>query len=446
KFTQELASLNKINDIDKEKIKCISIHATTNAASDGSETKKHSLGQDEELTSIKRRQMDVESPNVVIKSVTKNRCVLKWNFKEDPRPARVEWIIYEISISESFFSLKEHAISMANEHKLTYSNHPGEMLTLNSILLLEENSIRAKLNIPSDIRRKVFKQMKDMYSKHDLPNVVSELCHQCAKIARETRMNLEDSIEYTPCFLFEHIFLKLNTNSTLKYIKFNSVENLRTTFDDPLTIEDTYVHYLIHSILRPFFPDEPGKTINWANKMSLASASRKIDSDGEGHRPDFMLTIDLNGYNKFEILFGLFKSPSKANSQLVNVDLVDLGVLMKYLLDDIYGKGVELEMVVFGIHSFGYNIRIYAVDLLYDGMYRMFLLGEFELPRSNLSLCLVEVILYEIVNLKRLIEEFIERLSPYVSTITNNNEKIPIEKMMMMRKTLATSQKINVII
>ncbi|CAJ0899449.1 17714_t:CDS:2 [Entrophospora sp. SA101] len=149
KFTQELASLNKINDIDKEKIKCISIHATTNAAVEhfilsdndqkneisdnkpnGSETKKHSLGQDEELTSIKRKQMDVESPNVDIKSVTKNRYVLKWNFEEDLRPARVEWIIDEISISESFFSLKEHAISMANEHKLTYSNHPGEMLSV----------------------------------------------------------------------------------------------------------------------------------------------------------------------------------------------------------------------------------------------------------------------------------------------------------------------------
>ncbi|CAH1768014.1 15074_t:CDS:2, partial [Entrophospora sp. SA101] len=471
KFTQELASLNKINDIDKEKIKCISIHATTNAAVEhfilsdndqkneisdnkpnGSETKKHSLGQDEELTSIKRKQMDVESPNVDIKSVTKNRYVLKWNFEEDLRPARVEWIIDEISISESFFSLKEHAISMANEHKLTYSNHPGEMLALNSILLLEENSIHAKLNIPSDIRRKVFKQMKDMYSKHDLPNVVSELCHQCAKIAREeTRMNLEDSIEvvydnlrkillisicsglarkfgdmckYTPCFLFEHIFLKLNTNSTLKYIKFNSVGNLCTTFDDPLTIEDTYLHHLIHPIL--------------ANKMSLASASRKIDSDGEGHRPDFMLTIDLNGYNKFEILFGLFKSPSKGNSQLVNVDLVDLGVLMKDSLDDIYGKGVELEMVVFGIHSFGYNIRIYAMDLSYDGVYRMFLLGEFELPRSNLSLCLVEVILYEIVNLKK---NLLRGFHPMYPTITNNNEKTPSKKIMMMRKTLATPQK-----
>ncbi|CAG8719925.1 9270_t:CDS:10, partial [Funneliformis caledonium] len=215
KFTQELASLNKINDIDK----------ISDNKSDGSETKKHPLGQDEELTSIKRRQMDVESPNVDI-------------------------------------NLKEHAISMANEHKLTYSNHPGEMLALNSILLLEENSIRAKLNIPSDIRRKVFKQMKDMYSKHDLPNVVSELCHQCAKIAREeTRMNLEDSIEV--------VYDNLKKNSidkhllrTCQKVWGHVVENLRTTFDDPLTIEDTYVHHLIHPILRPFFPDEPGKTIN----------------------------------------------------------------------------------------------------------------------------------------------------------------------------------------
>ncbi|CAI2192878.1 13904_t:CDS:2, partial [Funneliformis geosporum] len=438
KFTQELASLSRINDIDKEKIKCVSIHAITNAALeqfispklkdygpknkmsdsdkfDGLETRKHLLVKDEEFISIKRRQMDMKSPNV-------------------------EWIIDDINISESFFSLKEHAISMANEHKLTYSNHPGEMLALNSILLLEENSIRAQLNIPSDIRRKVFKQMKDMYPKQDLPNVVNEFCRRCAKIAREnSRINLEDSIE--------DVYDDLKKNSTDKHLLRTCqkvwghiVENWRTSFDDPLTI-DTYVHHLMHFILRPFFPDELGRTVNWANKMSLASAARKIDSDGEGHRPDFMFTIDLNGYTKFEIVFGLFKSPIKANSQLINVDLVDLGVLMKDSLDNIYNKGVELEMVVFGIHSFGYNIRIYAMDLSYDGIYRMFLLGEYELPRSNISLGLVEFVLYEIVNLKRLIGEFIEKLPLYRLTNTNNNEKTPTGKIMMIRKTLATPKK-----
>ncbi|CAI2192432.1 5903_t:CDS:1, partial [Funneliformis geosporum] len=160
--------------------------------------------------------------------------------------------------------------------------------------------------------------------------------------------------------------------------------------------------------------------------MSLASAARKIDSDGEGHRPDFMFTIDLNGHIKFEIVFGLYYPSSK-----FTMDLVDLGVLMKDSLDNIYNKGVELEMVVFGIHSFGIycklilpnyfplNLMIYesksiTINLYWQGIIlefmqwicRMiaytgyFLLREFELPRSNISLGLVEFVLYEIVNLK----------------------------------------------
>ncbi|CAG8726664.1 2394_t:CDS:1, partial [Funneliformis caledonium] len=86
--------------------------------------------------------------------------------------------------------------------------------------------------------------------------------------------------------------------------------------------------------------------------MSLANASIKIDSNSKGHRLDFMFIIDFHGYNKFEIIFGFFKSPSKVNLQLVNVDLVDLEILIKDLLDDIYNKRVELKIVIFEIHSF----------------------------------------------------------------------------------------------
>ena len=40
------------------------------------------------------------------------------------------------------------------------------------------------------------------------------------------------------------------------------------------------------------------------------------------------------------------------------------------------------------------------MDLTYDGLYRMYMLGEFELPRSNISYPLVEYALYEIENLR----------------------------------------------
>ncbi len=54
----------------------------------------------------------------------------------------------------------------------------------------------------------------------------------------------------------------------------------------------------------------------------------------------------------------------------------------------------------FSILLAGYNVRIYAMDLTYDAVYRMYLIGEFELPKSNISLCLVENALHEIGSLK----------------------------------------------
>lgn len=39
------------------------------------------------------------------------------------------------------------------------------------------------------------------------------------------------------------------------------------------------------------------------------------------------------------------------------------------------------------------------MDLLYDGIYRMYLIGEYELVQSHLSVSLVEHAIYEVSNL-----------------------------------------------
>ncbi len=89
--------------------------------------------------------------------------------------------------------------------------------------------------------------------------------------------------------------------------------------------------------------------------MSFVSAFRKTNDndEGEGHKPDFTITVNKRS-GKFEVVFGLFKSPYKSSSHFANVDLVDLGVLMKDSLDNMYKeKCLELDMTVFGIHAFG---------------------------------------------------------------------------------------------
>ncbi|CAG8628478.1 4542_t:CDS:10 [Ambispora gerdemannii] len=355
-----------------------------------------------------------------------------------------EWTIDNTNISDAFFHFKSFAESKANRHELKFSNHPGEILALNYILLLEENSNRVQLDISSAIRTKIFDQMKAMYPEYNLPKVVEELCHRCAQAARkQTREVLEEEIDNA------YSDLKTNLSSsdkkllrTITKIILFSAENWRTSFDSPQTIENTHVHHSIHLYLRSFFPDGPDRTINWTNKMSFVSASRKTNDNYESkeHKPDFIITVNKKS-GKFEVVFGLFKSPYKSSSHSANVDLVDLGVLMKDSLDNMYKeKCIELEMAVFGIHAFGYNVRIYAMDLPYDAVYRMYLIGEFELPKSNISLCLVENALHEVGSLKNFVEEYIKRLPSHITN--NENTKTPTEKMRMTRRTVATPCKV----
>jgi hypothetical protein len=93
-------------------------------------------------------------------------------------------------------------------------------------------------------------------------------------------------------------------------------------------------------------------------------------------------------------------------------------------LDHYYSQHLQLDIVVYGIHVFGmfcfsatdllaeefdilcdgwlagFNMRIYGMDLSYDALYRMFLISEIEIPKSNVALSLIEGIIYEIINLK----------------------------------------------
>ncbi|CAH1767139.1 4406_t:CDS:2 [Entrophospora sp. SA101] len=144
--------------------------------------------------------------------------------------------------------------------------------------------------------------------------------------------------------------------------------------------------------------------------MSFVSEYRKTNDNGEGHKPDFMITVNKRS-GKFEVVFGLFKLPYKGSSHFMNVDPVDLAVLMKDSLDYMYKeKCIE-----------------------------MYLLGEFELSKSNISLCLVENVLHE-VEFEEFIKEYIERLPSYITN--NENTKTPTEKMRITRRMVATSYRV----
>nr|CAG8625299.1 12178_t:CDS:2 [Entrophospora candida] len=103
--------------------------------------------------------------------------------------------------------------------------------------------------------------------------------------------------------------------------------------------------------------------------MSMSSAEQKCNEEGDGHKLDFMISVDINGH----------------------------------------------------------DLRIYGMDLTYDGFYRMYMLGEFELPRSNISCSLLFV------------EDYISRILPYLSTTDNYHTST--KKQCMTRSTIPTQKR-----
>ncbi len=66
-------------------------------------------------------------------------------------------------------------------------------------------------------------------------------------------------------------------------------------------------------------------------KKSSASSHRKDDS---GYKPDFKITNKINHDVEFESIFILFMSHSIS----VNVNLIDVGIMMKNSIDFMYNE------------------------------------------------------------------------------------------------------------
>ncbi|CAJ0829352.1 16526_t:CDS:10 [Entrophospora sp. SA101] len=287
-----------------------------------------------------------------------------------------------------------------------------------------ENSFRGMTGLPQDI----YQIMRRKFGKKSLPKEVIELCQRCAIVGREnSKTDLENEIDEA------YIVIRKSVSSENQKLYRTVRQNWRTSFNEGISIEDTFVHHSLYPLLRPFFPDTVNWVINWANKESLSSTF--------GSKPDFNVAIRLCDHNYFEILFGLFKSPKKANTKSASIDLVDLGNVMKDSIDFIYHNyHTDLEIRTYGLHVFGYNARIYVMGLNFDGVYQMYLLGEFELSRSHLSFSLVEGAIYQISNLSMIVEEDIKRLNSSPMTPITTKLMSPTMKMTMTRSTVGGSQ------
>ncbi|CAJ0900130.1 20306_t:CDS:2 [Entrophospora sp. SA101] len=63
--------------------------------------------------------------------------------------------------------------------------------------------------------------------------------------------------------------------------------------------------------------------------MSMSSAERKCNEEGDGHKLDFMISVDINGdADKFETLYGLFKRFCQENHVFL---ILEYGAMEKFI-------------------------------------------------------------------------------------------------------------------
>jgi len=174
-----------------------------------------------------------------------------------------------------------------------------------------------------------------------------------------------------------------------------------------------------------------------ANGESESLKARRIlDGKNHGRKPDFRVLSKVDDVN-MEFLFGEIKPPS--NSTSINKGIIKLTEFTKGSLDLIinsYGYVDGLE--TYGVLIHGSKIKIFSMDLTFDGLYRYNQLSKILLPTENANF----------LNIITVISTFYSLLERIRSTIATMNSPQPLSSSshLYCRKSNSSPKKIRVLI
>ncbi|CAG8850648.1 14286_t:CDS:2, partial [Gigaspora margarita] len=170
--------------------------------------------------------------------------------------------------------------------------------------------------------------------------------------------------------------------------------------------EDSFVHEVFEPVIRPFFRNINFKC-EWSTDVLEASVhrKRKFDPILQGRKADFSVYIPIRG-NKFYLLTSETKSAdfilsNKNKISLEDCDFVKLGNKMKDIIDKCIDDGVKNnDLIICGLLVEGFQCRLFAMDLKYEAIYRMILLGKFYLPRDSSDLGVLSTSIERLMQIK----------------------------------------------
>ncbi|CAG8634169.1 8224_t:CDS:10 [Ambispora leptoticha] len=302
--------------------------------------------------------------------------LVSWDLKE----SSARWFVKGADISEKCLMYRNAVIDSCKTKSTILTS--SEELALSHIFLFHEddpNGLREYFDL--ELWESLFAEFRTLYAHEAIPSSVLEIFTNISKIACDVPNHNERKMavkEY-----LQRLEIDDKDDKVMEEVIRNIIENEQSSFTT-CDNEDTHAHKNVAPVVEPFFKDK--KTcFDWANRMSESSAiaKKRFDPVLMGVKPDFTVRT-TNPKKHVELLIGEIKPP-KVRDALSAVDLVYLGKTMKNALDKSIGDGVD-DLVICGIQIIG---RAYVMDLRFDGIYRMILIGEFELPKAATSWCTI---------------------------------------------------------
>ncbi|CAG8538808.1 9743_t:CDS:10, partial [Dentiscutata heterogama] len=300
------------------------------------------------------------------------------------------------NLSSEFRNFQKSTIEQVKKNPiLCYKKDIEKILSLSNIILIE-NIKPSFLNFSQTIWDQICRRK----SPSSLPSVANNLALEYSSMINSfTPLN---DIQDAWC----NNFSKITGLTDRDKDKFCQTQIIFRNFSKNVNTnnEDTFVHETLHDLLKEIFRDSTFELIC----ESLVSKNRRSNSSDKenyrGEKPDFKVVTNT----KEEILFGEVKTKD-SRSLLINKDLIKLSNFQSGALDELIKKYAnKIGLASFGIWVSGPRIRIYEMDLNYDGMYRMFLMANVVTPMERAQFLSLIPVLEALYNIKDRISEVLE--------------------------------------
>ncbi|CAG8688624.1 4033_t:CDS:2, partial [Funneliformis mosseae] len=127
------------------------------------------------------------------------------------------------------------------------------------------------------------------------------------------------------------------------------------------------------------------------------------NSPFQGRRADFSIYTQIQS-NKYYLLVSEIKPArymSSKETNFVDFDLIKIGNEMKNMLDKCIKNGVKTkDLSICSILVEGFQCSVFVMDLKFDAIYRMILLGKFFLPQNVHNLNVLSIAIEELMQIK----------------------------------------------